>query len=61
MARIKEVKWITDKYPAELKRSINDLCKNNNVQNIVITQDEIGYYNAFIMIGSNEDTGKKKK
>ena len=59
MARIKEVLLISEKYASELKWRMNEFCKSKNVQNIAITIDEIGYYNAFIMVGTDE--GKKKK
>lgn len=60
MARIKEVIVISDKYEHNIKKGLNALCKKYNVQNIQITMDTIGFYQAFVMIGSNED-GKKKK
>lgn len=60
MARIKEVKVISDKYVHNIKKMVNSMCKEHNVVNVQIVRDEINYFNAFVMIGSNED-GKKKK
>jgi len=61
MARIKEVKIVSDKYEHVLMKKLNEMCKKHNVQNINVTRNEVNFFVAFVMIGTNEDMGKKKK
>lgn len=42
-------------------KMLNEMCKKNNVQNINVARNEVDFFVAFVMIGANEDMGKKKK